>query len=111
MVCRYQVYRSASAAIARLQFYLRQGTVLPLTRANDTTNTNINISIDNNTDRMTLSATALFTATTNDYLNVMMIGDFPAGNLGIEATTGLVETGGFTTPAARSVTLIITKIR
>lgn len=111
LVFRYQVHRTNSAAVAKLQFYLRQGTVLPLTRANDLANTNININIDANTDRQSMTAATLITASAGDYLNTVMIGSYAGGDIGVEATTGIVETGGFATPGARSVTVLVTKIR
>jgi hypothetical protein len=106
-----QAYRTSSAAVAKIQFYARLGASLPLTRANDIDGLCISRSIDLNTERTSITSSVAIVVPANQYLSFMMIGENPAGVLGIEAAPGIVETGGFATPAYSSCRVTITKIR
>lgn len=114
VVARYQTFRTASAGYATLQFYLRKGTTLPLTRADDLPNTSIQLAIDNNTDRTVQPHTGLLDLQANTYINIMMISDFNGGTVGIESSIGVPEIVGldtYATPAARAANIVIVKVR
>jgi hypothetical protein len=108
---RLQVYRSSAASVARVQFYIRKGQTLPLTRADDLQHTSLVHAIDSNLDHTTQVLQGIVLVNAGDYMSIMMIADFPNGTIGIEATTGIVETGGYATPSSKSCSFIIMKLR
>lgn len=112
---RYQTFRTASSSFAAIHFYIRQGTTLPLTRANDLPDTAVQIYVDNNTDKVPIPHTGIFNITQpNTYVNLVMIAQYSGGTMGIEATVGLdeiVDGSHYPAPSVRAATLVITKVR
>jgi hypothetical protein len=108
---RFSPYRSNSAGVASIQFYLRQGATSTLTRAHDVPNSSARIAIDQNIDQLAASLNTSLLINAGEYVNVMMIAAFPSGTCGIQSVPGLVETGGFITPVVKSICMSITKDR
>lgn len=111
VVGRFQTYRTVSTGTATMQLYIRQGNALPLTRANDIANSSIQHVIDIDTDKKGHVLVTLLDIAAGDYINFMMIASYSAGLVGIQTTTGIVETGPYPTPSARAAMININKLR